>query len=493
MKNVEFKDVSFYPKNLVERRELIEGSFVFSLWKNVESYSEYEKDINASLDLLTADGKFYYSLGLKMYKKGYRSFDDASIHTYLSDNEVLMNGFVSRGGFQPVHEMTSILSISNTEGYYDELIKSNAILQLYDEGYDIEKYATEFDKMNYEELEDFMEFKLNEVFLKSTSSGITYADLTSGYDSWIDKWDSGEGVGFRVGFPLLNYHLAGVHRKNLILHLGGIGQGKSTSSLLFYILPILESGEKIAIVANEQDEEQFRQMILATVLFNRINYKKMNRQKLLFGGFTDDDKIHLKQSAQWLEKYKNQLHYVHLTDYGTSNVKRVIKKYSKLGVGAFLFDTMKPSDEASDKAWAEFSETAKMLFLLAQKENVAIIATAQLSSESAKRKYLDLSCIGKSRAIAETAGQVIMFRPMRDQEKEKLEVYKFNKDLKGKNTTSKIIIQLDKNKDYIIVFIPKNRYGKADIQIVYERNQDFNYLNEIGYCHVEYDGFGNAK
>ena len=214
---------------------------------------------------------------------------------------------------------------------------------------------------------------------------------------------------------------------------------------------------------------------------------------MLFGGFTEDDKIHLRRSALWLEQFKDQLHYIHLTDYGTSNIKRIIKKYSKLGVGAFLVDTLKPNDEASDKAWAEFSETAKTLFLLAQKENIAVIATAQLSSESARRKYLDLSCIGKSRAIAETAGQVVMFRPMREQEKEKLEVYKFNKDLKGNSTSTKSIIELDKSKDYIVVFIPKNRYGQADIQIVYERNQSFNYLKELGYCHIEFDGFGNTK
>ncbi|RKJ48376.1 DNA helicase, partial [Butyricicoccus sp. 1XD8-22] len=317
--------------------------------------------------------KFFYTLGLNMVKKGFKSFDDASIHTYLMDNEVLKEGFNRRGGFESVNEMKAILNVENVEGYYDELIKNNAILQLHDEGYDVIKYFKNFEKMTYEQLEDFMEYKLNNIFLKSTSSGISTADLTSNYDSWIDLWNSGIGVGYKVGFPMINYHLAGIHKKNLILHLGGIGQGKTTSSMLFYVLPILESGDKICIIANEQDEEQFRQMIIATVLFNRINYRKMNRQKLLFGNFTEDDKSHLRQASKWLEQYKNQLYYVHLTDYGTSNVKRIIKKYSKLGVGCFLFDTLKPTDESSDKAWAEFSETAKMLFMLAQKEDIAII------------------------------------------------------------------------------------------------------------------------
>jgi replicative DNA helicase len=290
---------------------------------------------------------------------------------------------------------------------------------------------------------------------------------------------------------MLNYHLAGVHKRNLILHLAGIGQGKTTSALLMYVLPIIESGESVCIIANEQGQEEFRQMLLATVLFNKIRYFKMNRQKLLFGGFTPDDKVALKQATEWLKQYENKLHYVHLNDYDISNVKRIIKKYSKLNVGAFLFDTLKPRDDSSDKAWADFSEVSKELFLLAQKEDVAVIATAQLASSAANRKYLDLSCVGKSRAIAETAGQVIMFRPLKENEKEKLKVYSYAKDNNGKYTNIKKEHVLDSDKDYVVLFVPKNRYGKAgDLQIVYERNMDFNTMKEIGYCHIEYDGFG---
>ncbi|MCM3109904.1 DnaB-like helicase C-terminal domain-containing protein [Lederbergia lenta] len=485
------KLIEEYPESLVNDRNTIEASFIFCLWKNPESYSDYMKEIKSDSDLLTKDGKFYYTIGYKMYEQGYRSFDDASIYSYIGNNELLAEEYKKRGGYKSVDEMKRILNEANIERYYDELVKSNAILQLHDEGYDVLQYIDKFKKMNYSQLEDFVEYKLNNIFFKSSLSGVNVVDLATGYDKWIDQWDTGVGVGFRVGFPLINYHLAGIHRKNLILHLAGIGQGKSTSALLFYVLPTIEQGESVCIMANEQDEEQFRQMMIATVLFNRINYRKMNRQKILFGNFNDDDKQALRDSAVWLEKYKNQLHYVHLNDYDLSNIKRIIKKYSKLGVGLFLLDTMKPQDDSSDKSWAEFSEVSKEIFLLAQKEDVAVIATAQLASTASSRKFLDLSCIGKSRAIAETAGQVLMFRPLREIEKEKLFVYKFAKDVNGKYTNIKKQVVMDKDKDYIVLFVPKNRYGKAgDLQIVYERNMDFNTMKELGYCHIEYDGFG---
>lgn len=478
-----------YPDFLKANRDHIESGFIFSLWNNPDIIGEYNSTIDVKRDFKTSSGIFYYSIALAMYKKGYRSFDEASVFTYLSDKPRVEEAFEQRGGMSTIQELSDIFynTNSNLDTYHDELLKSNALMKLHDEGYDLGRYSDKFKHMTYSDLEDFMEFKLNNIFLNSTSSGISTSDLTSGYDEWIKKWDSGEGVGFKVGFPLLNYHLAGIHTKNLFLHLGGIGSGKSSGALLAYVLPILESGEQILIVANEQDQEQFRQMLLATVMFNRIDNRKgkMNRQKLLFGKFSEDEKEDMARASDYLSQFKGRLHFVHLTDYGTVNVKRVIKRYAKLGVKAVLFDTMKPFDESSDKAWAEFSETAKMLFQLAQKEDIAIVATAQLSAESAKRKYLDLSCIGKSRAIAETASTVVMFRPLQDKEKKDLYVYRF---MKG--TTSKQQVVLNEDKDYVVYFVPKNRYGSADIQIVYERNMSFNTMDEIGYCHIEYDGFG---
>lgn len=131
------------------------------------------------------------------------------------------------------------------------------------------------------------------------------------------------------------------------------------------------------------------------------------------------------------------------------------------------------------------------MFLTAKKEDVALIATAQLSSESMARQYLDLSCVGKSRAIAETATQVVMFRTLSDKEKETINVYNLHKDEKtNKFTSVRDTVELDPLKDYIVLFTPKNRFGDTQPQIVYERNMAWNRLREIGLTHISYDGFG---
>lgn len=313
-------------------------------------------------------------------------------------------------------------------------------------------------------------------------------NLSEGYDSFIEEWDKGAMVGYKIGFPLLNYRLAGVHKRNLLLHLAHIGNGKTTSSILFYVLPVIEAGENVCIIANEQGSSEFRQMILSTVVFNKIKYKKMNRQKFIRGGFSDEDKSAMKEASEWLKNCPGKITFIETDDYSVGSIETIIQTYSRQDHGLFVFDTLKPTVESGDKAWAEFSEAAKQLFFIAKKENVAIVATAQLSPESATRRFLDLSCVGKSKAIAETATQVVMFRTVTDEEKEKLHCWLW-KEEGSENKKTKKEIKLDRNKDYIVLFTPKNRFGDRSPQIIYERNMSFNTMSEIGFVDISYDGF----
>lgn len=424
-----------------------------------------------------------------MYKLGFRNFDNITVHTFLADKDDLRKGFERRGGYQTVNEIMSLIDVSNIDSYYDELIKSNSLMNLYDAGFAVEDNWDKFSKMRSEDLYDYLDYQINNIFVDRVEK-LRAENLSEGYESYVDNWDRGVMKGFTIGYPILNYRLAGVHKKNLLLHMAHIGNGKTTSSILFYILPAIEHGENVCIIANEQGVEEFRQMILSSVLFNRINYRKINRQRFIQGGFSQEDRAAITEAQNWLKEQGGQIIFIETNDYSVNNVKKIVRKYSKIGYGLFVFDTLKPEVENSSTAWADFSETAKELFMIAKREDVAIISTAQLSAESMARRYLDLSCVGKSRAIAETATQVVMFRTMSAEEKEKLEVYNLHKDKDtGKFTNIKDIVNLDPDKDYIILFTPKNRFGDTQPQIVYERNMAWNSLKEVGMTRVNYDGF----
>ena len=446
------------------------------------------KNIVNGTDVLTEDGMFYYGLAQQLYKAGYQAFDNISLYSFLEDKKTLKSGFEDRGGYRSITEITSLINTDNVGIYYDELIKNNMFLRLYDSGFNVVDNLEKLNQMSSSEVYDYYDFQLNNICIGKIEK-IKAENLSEGYETYIKEWDEGKSVGYKIGFPLLNYRLAGVHKKNLLLHLGHIGNGKTTTAILFYILPVIESGENVCIIGNEQGVDEFRQMILASVLFNKVGYFGMNRQKFITGRFTEENRAAMKEATKWLENCKGKIQFIEMTDYSINNVKKIVKKYSKLGTGMFVFDTLKPELESSDKAWAEFSEVAKELFLLAKKEDVAIVATAQLSSESMARRYLDLSCIGKSRAIAETATQVVCFRTLTNEEKQKFKPYQYQKNEDGKYSKIRKVIDLDETKDYIVLFTPKNRFGETQPQLVYERNMSFNTLKEIGYVEVQYDGF----
>lgn len=357
---------------------------------------------------------------------------------------------------------------------------------LHKAGFGVEKELDKLTRMSSSEIYDYYSYKLNDIALTKIGK-LSAENLSEGYEAVIDEWDKGLSVGYKIGYPLLNWRFAGVHKGHLLLHEGHIGNGKTTTAILFYVLPVIESGEDVCIIANEQGVDEFRQMILASVLFNKVKYFHMNRHKFITGNFTEEDKKALHEAAQWLKKQEGKIYFVPMQDYSLTMVEKVIRKYARLGCGMFLFDTMKPESDAED--WGIFSDVAKSLFLMAKAEDVAIVATAQLSGESMGRRFLDLSCTGKAKAIAETASQVVMFRNLQADEREKLHCYKFLRDDNGKLTRIKQEVPWNPDRDYILLFTPKNRYGEVGPQIAYEINRSFNTLYEIGYVDVPYDTY----
>jgi len=477
-------DYEKLPKELTEKREVIECNFVLSLYKDVTLVDDYKNVVNGE-DILTEDGMYYYGLIQNLRRAGYSVADNMSIYEYLEDKKTLKKEFEKRGGFGSIQEITGLLTLENLDVYYDELCKSNLLIRLHDKGFNVLQNLNMFKEMSAEEVYDYMEFQLADTSVGKIDKS-QVVDLTKGYDAFIKEWDEGNDVGFKIGLSMLNYQLLGIHKKHLMLHLAGIGQGKTTTAIAWYVIPAIKNGDSVTIIANEQGESEWRQMLLSTIIFNEINryVKGLDRHKMIIGNFTQEQKDIMYEAENWLSQQPGKVYFIDTQDYDVKSIKKHIARQSKLGCGLFIIDTMKITDDL-EKAWAVFSEAAKGLFLAAKKYDVAIVATMQLSPEAMQRKYLDLTCIGKSKATAETASTVVMFRSLARSEKEKIEAYEYDKD----NRKIKRNISLDPDKDYIMIFTPKNRYGNISPQIIVERNMSFNSYKQIGWYECEFDQF----
>ena len=473
-------DLDLVPEKLKQDRYATEGNFIFSLYKIPERINDY-KNIVLDQDILTVDGIFYYALLQAVIKDGYMEPSEHSINTFLESRPDIKKEYRRRGGYETIEGALELINTDDFDKYYDTLIKENLMIHLYFKKFPILEDYDKLKDLDAEGVYDYYSFLLSETSVGKIEK-LKIEDLSVGYEEWIKKIDEGLLRGYSIDSPILNYMLAGIHPDNLTLHIAGIGQGKTTTAILLYVFSMIKHND-VTIISNEQGVDEFRSMLLSATLFNKIGMVKgLNRQKFVIGGFTEEHVSKMLEAAKWLGEQKGHVKFVEMQDYDVKNITKIINKQSKCGCNLFIVDTIKPVNEMDDRAWAQFSEVAKTLFLLAKKTHTAIICTAQASAESLGRKYMDLSSIAKSKAIAETATQVIGFRPLFPDEVETVKPYVWkSEDGNPGSEKVKVLLDLDPDKHYIMFYIMKNRFGPTLPQVVCEFDQVFCKLKEVGY------------
>lgn len=481
------KEIAEYNKLLVENREVIEASFVFCLWKNPELFNDYS-EFNPSTELIIGDSKFYYSLGYDMSQLGYKSLDHASIYGHLKNDEETKDKFNSLGGYQTVDKMCKIINTENVESYYDTLTKGNMLLSLSDKGFNVLSELDKFKKMTSSQLYDYYEYQLDNIFL-GRGAGVEIEDLEI-TDEFIERCNSGEGRGLSYAStsPIMNYHTMGLHKSNVQIFAGFSGTGKSSYVVNSYVLPILDSGESITIIANEMNIDAWRHLFLATVLSQKLKYFGLTRKKQKSGEFTPEQMSKIKEAQKYIENnYKGRIKFVKIFDYSIEDVRRVIRKMSKRGVEYFIYDTFKAADAASDKVTGELIEASKILLQVAEKEEVCIIITMQLAIYMENTRYLTGATLSNAKGVKEVVSELILMRKLWDDEfsGEKYDVkpWRYMKDpITGKINGSKEYLTLDRGKRYRLMFLDKTRNDDDDICVVSKFDGQWNAWKEVGYC-----------
>jgi replicative DNA helicase len=481
------KPLDSYPAELTAQRDHIEANFIFCLWKDPELFSDYEKEVRADRDLLTEDGRFYYSLAYEMYKLGYKSFDDASIFSYVEGKETLKNGFTRRGGYKTVDEIKRILNEENVETYYDELAKANMLMKLHDKGFNVVSELPKFKKMTTSQLYDYFEYQLDNVFL-NRGSGVKIEDLDID-EEFINDCDTGveKGLSYASTCPLLNFHTLGLHKANVQIFGGFSGTGKSSFCVSSYVFPILDQGEKIVIVANEMNKKAWQHIFVATILSQKLNYFGLPRKKQKMGGFNTEQREMMDKAKQYYdEHYKGRIKFVKIFDYSVEDVKRVFRKMKKQGFNYGIYDTFKSEDAASANVTGELIEASKQLLQVAEKEEMCIIITMQLAIYMENTRYLTAATLSNAKGVKEVVSELLLTRPVWDDEMpgEKFDIkpYRFKKDSQGKYTKIKEEILLNPEKKYRIIFLDKSRNDEGEAAFLYQFDGAWNKWTELGYC-----------
>ena len=475
--------------SLTRNRMSLEGNFILSLYTNpLELFDDFP--IDPDKDLMTADGKYYYNLGLNMSKKGIKNFNEISVSTFLEDFPELKSEYERRGGWKSLEEAISVLEPENTEAYYNALIKNNLLIKLQNKGFNIEDNISKLNKLNTaDEVIDYFDFQLNNLALNLTHDlQLQSLSLT---DKDIEFKKTGQCVGLQFGkySPLLNHYSNGIPRKGLTMFASYTNGGKTSFVFENIVIPLAEQGVKICIISNEQDAIIFKDLLYIYVLTEKVDYWGIDRRKLKTFEFTEEDEKAFKKADEIIKKeYSQYIVFQRVYDYGMKNIKRTIKKLSKQCFELFIYDTFKV-DATSDTVWQSFLNDSKELFQIASKENVAVITPVQLSlSTKGKTRWLNEGVLSNSKQISEIYEEIFMFRDVWSDEYSTC-----SKDIstiqckykEGKVEKEPYQLVWEEGKFYKIFFHVKSRNGSNGQTVLYEFVPSVNKWKEIGYCKVD--------
>lgn len=479
-----------------ENREQIEAPFVFCFWKDPDLYDDY-KFVNDKKDetLKSEDAQFYFNLGKALYDAGFRKFDNITVYGFLQNKPNVKETFEDYGGYREVENLKQLVNVENVDAYFDKIAKLNTLEALCELTFNSFEDVSKFDKMSSQQVYDYFEYKLNDISIASTHD-VEEESLVID-DEFIEECNTGDAVGisYAKNCPIMNYLTLGVPLGEMFMIAGHSGVGKSSFVFENMVLPMAEEGVKVAIVSNEMRSKDYKIMLLAHILTKELNYWGLTRKQIKMGHFTNEQREMLNEAKKISQEKYSSLGFIKLFDNDIGKVLKYIKKKSKRGYQIFVWDTMKSDDSLDEKMFLQLLINSRKVFQLASKENIAIIPTYQLALYTVNQRYLDASCLANGKQIKEVFSEMIYMRQLwQDEytgEKYDCKAYQLQKNEDGKYTKVKRMIELDKDKKYIVAFLDKTRNDEDKQQVLYEVNGRFNSWKEIGYCNIlnEHKGF----
>lgn len=477
-------------KKVKEYKLSCEANIVSILWKDPEMYYAYD---GLKLEHFSENvWRVYWTIGYDIIiKEKKQALDEVTVGLYLEKHPKLSKKYDEYGGYEKIEQAKEYVKIKNIEGYVDELNKWNTVLKLLKMKFPVYDRLDEFVDMSADEIYEEYEAKLNHVFINVDGKDKTY-DIADGIDELIEELNEGSAVGLPYyNSPLLTKEIGGSLEGNITLIGGLSGVGKTTFLRNTKIPSIIENGERMVIMINEEGKKKWQRELLVWVA-NNIIKKDLQKYTVRDGKYDKETRQLLYDSAKWIKKNKDIIKLKPFEKYTTSKAIKTIKKYASMGVKYFALDTYKADSTTlnSEAFWFNMQQNMVEIYntIKSEVKNVHIDVTFQLAKSSSRQRYYTQDNIGMAKNIVDVASTCLMMRkPFADEyegEKNKLKCYR----LEGKNGRSKIPFTLKKDKHYQLIFIVKNREGSTnEYQIVVEHDLSRNVYKEIGICEVPVD------
>lgn len=285
-------------------------------------------------------------------------------------------------------------------------------------------------------------------------------------------------------------NIAFIHKKKVLVVSNEMTEDKMRLCLLTTIInnPEIQKFHKQKLVKNESEllEFKFRADNPKEVLLDEQGFiKKLDNEtqedfvKRLITISTEFNQI--LEVTKWLnEQIDNSVYFVHLTEYTNNDLHEVISNYMyKDGIEYVFYDTLK-SDVNNIGNADELKKTATLLSELAQKFDIFIGASIQLSENSTLPINLTINDLSVSKTIKEVFDSLTLFKQI---QRNHLNDYEYSDSDRFTNCKELEVFE-DPDVRYYIAVIDKNRAG-AKPKLLFRLNLAYNEWHELGYVKLK--------
>ncbi len=476
-----------YPKHLTRDLPSVEGKLISCLAKDISLFQEFPESI--TIDNFTSEeNRIFFKVYKTLYEKKYSTIDEVSINSEFPQGSKDRQLFESYHGSAMTKEFKNneLSAIENFDKFKGDFLEVNSKMALYKElkssidRFNIEEFCNE----TTEHIYSYIDHKLtNSVISVNSEADIENLGID---DEFIERCKKGEAVGITYGLHEYNKATMGMHFGNLSLLAYGTNVGKTNTMFSNFVLDYAMQGEEVFIYSNETDKYDFQTFLLVNVLSKKYGIHKITKNKLKNGKLTEEQWEQIKVAQDFInENIKPLITVKYPKSHNMKEFVSYVRRYAYRGVKYFFMDTMKSDEAGSAQSVGLLVDQSRTIYETCKKLNVHCLATAQIALRHIENftRVITEAHLAGSKQISEVCDVIITGRDLYldelDGEKNEIKIYKNVTDDNGK-TWRKEYQKMDRERSYVLLNLPKNRYGEKGIFTVFERLGHLGQFHQIG-------------
>jgi len=481
-----------YPKHLTRDLPSVEGKLISCLAKDISLFQEFPESI--TIDNFTSEeNRIFFKVYKTLYEKKYSTIDEVSINSEFPQGSKDRQLFESYHGSAMTKEFKNneLSAIENFDKFKGDFLEVNSKMALYKElkssidRFNIEEFCNE----TTEHIYSYIDHKLtNSVISVNSEADIENLGID---DEFIERCKKGEAVGITYGLHEYNKATMGMHFGNLSLLAYGTNVGKTNTMFSNFVLDYAMQGEEVFIYSNETDKYDFQTFLLVNVLSKKYGIHKITKNKLKNGKLTEEQWEQIKVAQDFInENIKPLITVKYPKSHNMKEFVSYVRRYAYRGVKYFFMDTMKSDEAGSAQSVGLLVDQSRTIYETCKKLNVHCLATAQIALRHIENftRVITEAHLAGSKQISEVCDVIITGRDLYldelDGEKNEIKIYKNVTDDNGK-TWRKEYQKMDREKSYVLLNLPKNRYGEKMIFTVYERLGHLGQFHQVGLAQLK--------